>query len=96
MIRLTKCQACLKILSDPTRAKIVELLARHERLNVNSIVDHFNLRQPTLSHHLAILKDNNFVKSHKKGNAVYYSLNYSCHSKKSSACYLLVQSSLGT
>jgi len=42
---------------------------------VGEIVDAFNVSQPTISHHLNILKVANVVKSRKEGKQVYYSLN---------------------
>jgi len=42
---------------------------------VGEIVDAFNLSQPTISHHLNILKGAQVVRSRKEGKQVYYSLN---------------------
>ena len=91
MLRLNRCQKCLQILADKTRAQVVELLASSSPLSVNTIVSHFSLRQPTISHHLHLLKKYEFVNSYKKGNQVYYSLNLKCKNVKSEDCIILSQ-----
>lgn len=92
MIRLQRCQACLKTLSDPTRAKILQLLAENSPQTVNALVSRFTLRQPTISHHLHALKTEQFVTSQKKGNEVYYSINRHCHHKANEDCFLFTSS----
>ena len=62
-----------KALSDPTRQKIALMLEGKPR-SVNEIVDFFNLSQPTISRHLAILKNAGLVESEKKGQNVFYRL----------------------
>ncbi len=48
----------LKALADPTRLRILSLLSRHEgEVCVFEIVESFTLEQPTISHHLRILRD---------------------------------------
>lgn len=89
MRTLSFCQACLSTLSDPTRSKIVELLFDKSPQTVNEIVAQFRLRQPTISHHLGILKENSFVTGDKKGNEVYYSINPNCHKNPQIRCALL-------
>jgi DNA-binding transcriptional ArsR family regulator len=89
MLKLTYCHSCLHSLADPTRAKVIELLAQKSPQTVNSIVAKFPLRQPTISHHLKMLKKDGFVTSEKKGNQIWYSLNLACHKDESRGCYLL-------
>lgn len=68
-----------KVLADPTRLRILNLLANNaEPLCVCDIVDHFDLGQPTISHHLRILRDSCFVKTERRANFIYYSLNQDC------------------
>ena len=51
-----KCLELFRALADATRPDILELLEEHER-NVNEICREFeNMTQPTISHHLQILK----------------------------------------
>jgi len=69
-----KCVDFCKALCDDTRQKIMVMLREGERC-VGDIADAFHLSQPTISHHLNILKGANVVKSRKDGKQVYYSLN---------------------
>jgi ArsR family transcriptional regulator len=69
-----QCVDFCKALCDSTRQKIMEML-REEEMCVGDIADAFHLSQPTISHHLNILKGANVVKSRKEGKQVYYSLN---------------------
>ena len=63
----------LKALADPTRLRILSLLSRHEgEVCVFEIVESFPLEQPTISHHLRILRDVGLVDCHKKGLWAYY------------------------
>ena len=64
-----------RALSDITRQEILELLAEHERC-VNELCDQFdNMTQPTISHHLQILKRCELVSTHRKGKMIVYSIN---------------------
>ncbi|HLZ59104.1 MAG TPA: metalloregulator ArsR/SmtB family transcription factor [Ktedonosporobacter sp.] len=63
----------LKALADPTRLRILSLLSRHEgEVCVFEIVESFTLEQPTISHHLRILRDAGLVDCRKKGLWAYY------------------------
>src|SRR5574340_816647 len=63
----------LKALADPTRLRILSLLSRHEgEVCVFEIVEGFTLEQPTISHHLRILRDAGLVDCRKKGLWAYY------------------------
>ena len=69
-----QCVDFCKALCDSTRQKIMEML-REQEMCVGDIADAFRLSQPTISHHLSILKSADVVKSRKEGKQVYYSLN---------------------
>ncbi len=63
----------LKALADPTRLRILSLLSRHEgEVCVFEIVESFTLEQPTISHHLRILRDAGLVDCRKRGLWAYY------------------------
>lgn len=63
----------LKALADPTRLRILSLLSRHEgEVCVFEMVESFTLEQPTISHHLRILRDAGLVDYRKKGLWAYY------------------------
>ncbi len=63
----------LKALADPTRLRILSLLSRHEgEVCVFDIVESFTLGQPTISHHLRILRDAGLIDCRKAGPWAYY------------------------
>lgn len=71
--------AWFKALSDPTRIQILNMLAQSEEpLCVCEIVDHFELGQPAISHHLKILRDVRFVLPERRGTFIYYRVNQAC------------------
>lgn len=61
-------------LGDASRLGIVIYLLNNEA-NVSQIANNVHLSQPLVSHHLRLLKDLRILKSTKKGQRVYYSLN---------------------
>lgn len=63
-----------KALSDETRRNILRLLERQPR-SVGEIVSNFKLSQPTISRHLAVLKEANLVSDRRQGQHVIYRLN---------------------
>ena len=62
-----------KALTDPTRRKILRLLEDRPH-NVNEIVGHFHLTQPTISRHLGVLRIAGLVEDHREGQNVIYTL----------------------
>jgi ArsR family transcriptional regulator, arsenate/arsenite/antimonite-responsive transcriptional repressor len=66
----------LSALADPTRLGIVTMLSGlDEPLCVCDIVTQFDLGQPTISHHLKVLREAGLVGCEKRGLWVYYWLN---------------------
>jgi len=65
------------LLSDKTRLQLVFLLAKGE-CNVTSLGEDLKLRQPTVSHHLGLLRMNGMVVANRKGIQVMYSLADNC------------------
>jgi ArsR family transcriptional regulator, arsenate/arsenite/antimonite-responsive transcriptional repressor len=64
--------AVFKALSDPTRVAIVSRLASGEQCCVCDLTDAFELSQPTVSHHLRILRDAGLVEAERRGTFAYY------------------------
>ncbi len=64
----------VKALSDPNRLQILDILSCGEMCACD-ILEHFNFSQPTLSHHMKVLMENNLVNLRKDGLWSYYSLN---------------------
>lgn len=71
------CGAFFKAVADPNRVKIMLLLCGKE-LSVTELCRHFRMKQPSISHHLGILKNARIVESRKEGREVYYKLNECC------------------
>ena len=63
----------LKQVSDPTRLQVVTLLSDGER-NAGGLCDHFNISQPAVSHHLAMLRHGGLVECRRHGKNSLYSL----------------------
>jgi ArsR family transcriptional regulator len=62
-----------KALADETRQKIMNLVCC-EWLSVSEIVDRLHVTQPTVSHHLAILRDAGLVDIREEGKQTFYTL----------------------
>ncbi len=69
-----RCALVFQALSDPTRQKILKLLSRR-KMCVCEICKNFEITQPSISHHLDILKKAGLVIYQKKGKEVYYQAN---------------------
>ncbi len=66
--------ARFKALADPARVAIVNRLAGADEVCVCELVPHVALSQPTVSHHLRILRDVGLVAARRRGTWVYYRL----------------------
>jgi ArsR family transcriptional regulator, arsenate/arsenite/antimonite-responsive transcriptional repressor len=78
---LTAAQAAelartLKALADPTRLRLVSMVAAHEggEACVCDLTEPLGLTQPTISHHLKILVDAGIFSRDKRGVWAYYAL----------------------
>jgi ArsR family transcriptional regulator, arsenate/arsenite/antimonite-responsive transcriptional repressor len=65
-----------RALADPTRRKILQLL-RERELAAGEIAEQFPFAWPTLSRHLAILREADLIQGDKRGNSILYRLNVS-------------------
>ena len=66
----------LKALADPTRLRLVSMVAAHEggEACVCDLTEPLGLTQPTISHHLKILVDAGIFTRDKRGVWAYYAL----------------------
>jgi len=64
--------AVFKALADPTRVAIVGRLASGEKCCVCDLTEVFELSQPTISHHLRILREAGLVDAERRGTFAYY------------------------
>ncbi len=71
--RLAALAERLKAIADPTRLRMLELLVQQPTpLCVCEITDQFTLRQPTISHHLRLLREAGLIAGEKRGTWSYY------------------------
>ena len=63
-----------KAIADETRQKIMSQCCC-QWLSVNEIVEKVGFSQPTISHHLAILRDTGLVNIREEGKQTFYTLN---------------------
>lgn len=65
--------AIAKALGDPVRLQLVDVLRSHAgEVCVCELVPLFELSQPTVSHHLKVLRDAGLVDSKRRGLWAYY------------------------
>jgi ArsR family transcriptional regulator len=65
--------AVAKALADPVRLQLVDVLRKHAgKVCVCELVPLFDLSQPTVSHHLKVLRDAGIVGSERVGLWAYY------------------------
>jgi len=62
-----------KALADETRQKIMAMCCC-QLVSVGDIVDALDVAQPTVSHHLKILKNAGLVRSERRGKQVLYTI----------------------
>lgn len=65
-----------KALGDPIRLRLVSLIGAHQggEACVCDLTAAFDLTQPTISHHLKVLREAGIITSERRGTWVYYRL----------------------
>jgi ArsR family transcriptional regulator len=76
-----------KSIADDTRQKIMRLLCC-QWLCVSDVVEKTGVTQPTVSHHLAILRGADLVQVRREGKQVFYTLD---QDKVAICCGVLMQ-----
>jgi ArsR family transcriptional regulator, arsenate/arsenite/antimonite-responsive transcriptional repressor len=66
--------ARFKALADPARVAIVNRLAADDEVCVCDLNATLDLAQPTVSHHLRVLRDAGLVESSRRGTWAFYRL----------------------
>ena len=66
--------ARFKALADPTRVAIINNLSAADEVCVCNLTETFHLSQPTISHHLKVLREAGLVESSRRGTWAYYRL----------------------
>ncbi|HET9893330.1 MAG TPA: metalloregulator ArsR/SmtB family transcription factor [Streptosporangiaceae bacterium] len=66
----------LKALADPVRLRLVALIAASDggEACVCDLTEAFNLSQPTISHHLKVLRLAGLIDSERRASWIYYSM----------------------
>lgn len=74
------CPDCFKVVGERSRYKLVCMLGKSkEGMTVTELTDGLKLKQPTVTHHLQVLKSVSAVESEKSGREQIYQLNRSAH-----------------
>jgi ArsR family transcriptional regulator len=74
-----------KALGDPIRLQLVDVLRKHAgRVCVCELTPLFDVEQPTVSHHLKVLREAGIVDSERQGLWAYYYVNPEALRKRSS------------
>lgn len=73
-VAATELAAVFKALSDPVRLRLLSVIASHvgQEACVCDISDGFDVSQPTISHHLKVLREAGLLSSDRRGSWVYY------------------------
>jgi ArsR family transcriptional regulator len=68
--------AALRVIADPTRLRLVSILAASERREacVCDLTEPLGLSQPTVSHHLKVLAEAGVVEREQRGRWAYFRL----------------------
>jgi len=65
--------AIAKAVADPVRLQLIDVLRKHAgKVCVCELIPLFELSQPTISHHLKVLRQAGLVRSEKQGLWAYY------------------------
>lgn len=67
----------LKAMADETRRSILSLVCDRE-MSVSELCEHLTITQPTVSHHLGILRRARLVVTRREGRWIYYRANPAC------------------
>ncbi|MBR1797287.1 MAG: helix-turn-helix transcriptional regulator [Clostridiales bacterium] len=65
----------LTVLAEPTRLDILMIISEAGTCCANDLLAHFDISQPTLSHHMSVLMENGLVTGTKQGRFMRYSIN---------------------
>ena len=65
-----------KALADPVRLRLVSMIGAHQggEVCVCELTTAFDLTQPTISHHLKVLREAGIIDGERRGTWVYYRL----------------------
>jgi ArsR family transcriptional regulator len=67
-----RAAALMKALADPIRLRLMSMIAAADELCVCDLMTPFDVSQPTISHHLKVLRAAGLVDCERRGTWVYY------------------------
>lgn len=74
------CPDCFKVVGDKSRYNLVCLLGKaKDGMTVRELTQHIQLTQPTVTHHLNVLRSVDAVESEDRGRERLYKLNRDAH-----------------
>ena len=66
-----------RAINNKTRQAMLRRIHANKQITVTELYVGLELEQPVVSNHLAVLRRNGFVLSHRLGRQIFYSINYS-------------------
>lgn len=74
------CPDCFKVVGERSRYNLVCMLGKTEEgMTVSDLTERMQLRQPTVTHHLKVLRSVDAVESKDRGRERVYTLNRDAH-----------------
>lgn len=74
MMNTEEAVRAFKALGDENRLRIAGIVAERGDVCACRLLDELDMTQPTLSHHMKLLRDSGVVKARKEGRWMHYSL----------------------
>jgi len=65
-----------RAINHPLRQKMLQLIHKHNAMSVTDLYVSLRLEQSVASQHLSILRKAGFVKTHRDGKQIFYSIYY--------------------
>jgi DNA-binding transcriptional ArsR family regulator len=75
-LQLKKAALVFRAINHPLRQRIMQLLHKHERMDVTTLYVKLKLEQSVASQHLAILRRVGFVNTEREARQIFYSVNH--------------------
>lgn len=73
------CPECFKVVGVESRYRLVCMLGKSKGMTVSALTKKIGLSQPTVTHHLSVLRGADAVTSEDRGRERVYRLNRKAH-----------------
>ena len=77
LVNIKKAALILRAVNHKLRQQILKVIDEHGKITVTGLYQQLRLEQSVASQHLAILRKAKFVKTHRDGKFIFYSVNVS-------------------